>query len=188
MVIRVFLSLVVLTSISFVSNSPYADDAIKCDGTGIYRPFTPKRKFQIAAAYLVNPELLEKAKVIKGYSLSAIINSAEISKKYKWTGSINASIWLPIANAKGEFLWTTLSFNCILPEGKKYLSISKAVDKVISTFGGEIYVTLDPKAEKLVMGSVKSKKFVAWNPKEKVTSNDISPALKGYIGTNRSEK
>ncbi len=185
MITRILLSLVIL--IPFASSSAYADDAKICEGMGIYRPYTFTRKFQIAAAHLVNPKLLKKAKVIKGYSLSEVFKNTKIMKKYKLAGSANADIWFPISTVKGDSTWTTLSSYCILPEGMpegtkimRLLEISKIAKEAIGMVVNEIYVTLDPELEKLAAGSVKSKKFVAWNPKEKVISKDISSVLREF--------
>lgn len=188
MIIRILLSVVIL--ISFASGSSYADDAKICEGMGVYRPYTFTRKFQIAAAHLVNQKLLKKAKVIKGYSLSEVFKNAKIMKKYKLVGSANADIWFPISTVKGDSTWTTLSSYCILPEGTKKIHLSefsKIVEKAIGVGVSEIYVTLDPELEKLAAGSVKSKKLVAWNPKEKVISKDISSVIREF-GTKKIQK
>lgn len=62
-----------------------AQNETKCSWGGIYKPFSSWKRFQLATAYIVNPELVERTKIGKVYQLQTILEpeKAQDSEKAK---------------------------------------------------------------------------------------------------------
>ena len=153
----------------------------ECIGEGIYRPFNTWRKFQLAAAYFVDPASQGKARLGTVYSLeSAIIgqNADKIIQELKYKA---ISLAVPLTKeSKDSF--SAVDYKCIFERFLPSTSMRNFSEKLTIGDIKKLFVKFNlnlkdtymlveegdiPSVEALVVG----KPVIAWDPKSPVSSN-----------------
>ena len=190
---RIFLILVSTLVIGLDSfTRVYGDDEStrggvpECTGEGIYRPFNTWRKFQLAAAYFVDPASQGKARLGTVYSLESVIFGQNADKIIKELEDKIISLVVPLTKeSKDSF--SAVDSKCIFERLVSSTSTEHFSGKFTITDIQEWSVRLNlpledtyvlveegdiPSVDVLAVG----KPVIAWDPKSPVNPSRLAKA------------
>ena len=167
------------------------EPAKMCEETvsGFYSPFTPLRKFRLAAAYFVDPSLPERSEIVNAFPLGSSVDAKKTHEVWAALQSGKAKFLLPSAKVADRLV--AMSLADIKSLGSCFKAADKAATKGEIGLGRSVYFrhldfvkadsfgawisTLSPEDLKNIrigvrtegpIGIASSERFVSWAPGE----------------------
>ena len=138
-----------------------ANNETNCSWGGIYKPFSSWRKFQLATAYFVNPDLEERTKIGKVYQLGTIVNREKVKDILDSLADKERMVGVAVLSEDKK------SFNSLYCSTASSGEELDLMNKAWETYGDRAYLIVEESKQKDVkpiLPSLQGEQVVSFDP------------------------